>query len=140
MNYKQPDQMLTHYQEKSEIANNSEKRHSDKIANCLSKISELENLRIKLLGTNYKRRQRKIENKLNHWKQLLSDLQDRLNKFEQKSTKYNDETMKWIGIVEKIKNIEIANEITKEKRMIGNKYGFNPLAQSRETAEIMFED
>ena len=48
--------------------------------------------------------------------------------------------MKWRGINEKLKLAAIRKEIVAEKVGIGNKYGFNQKAKSRETAEIMFQD
>ena len=40
----------------------------------------------------------------------------------------------------KINEAGVALEIAAERRGVGNKYGFNPKAQSRETAEKMHED
>ena len=86
------------------------------------------------------RRAKSIKNKLAHWRARMVELQIGMDKYLRKTERYEHLAMKWRGIIAKIEETEIMQEIAAERRGIGNKYGFHLGAKSRETAEIMFED
>jgi len=70
----------------------------------------------------------------------MLDLQIGMEQRLRKTEHYEHLVMKWRGIMAKINEAGVALEIAAERRGVGNKYGFNPKAQSRETAEKMHED
>lgn len=139
MEHKQVDEMALHYRDKATRAQNSELRAQAEVIKCESTIEKLKQIAGQITGT---RAQRRIENQLEHWQARLSDKQDILLKHQRKTAKFDDAAMKWRGIEAKIELGKIIKEIALEKRgnSTANKYGFNPLAQDRETAEIMFQD
>lgn len=57
-----------------------------------------------------------------------------------KTDRYERLIYKWLGICEIIHQADIAHEIAVERKGMGNKYGFNPNMQSRDTATGVFED
>ena len=115
-------------------------RYKNQTAACEQMIAELEQLVAELTPTNRKKALQSAQNKLGHWRGRKLDLQRLLVRHRPKERRYERLTMKWRGINEKIKVADIARQIWDERRGIGNKYGFNPKAQDRETAEIMFQD
>ena len=114
--------------------------YAKQIGDCERRIAELKSEITELTGTNRKRALRGAKSKLTHWQARLTGLQCNLMASWNKTNKYEKQSMKWTGIIGHIKIAEIAKTIKDERRGIGNKYGFNPKAQSRETAEIMFND
>lgn len=140
MSHKSAGELLEHYQDKTQSLYHTERLYERQITECQNMITGLKQQIRELEPTNRKRALRSAQNKLNHWQARLAGLQCDLMRHQRKERRIEQKSMKWLGITEKIKTADIAREIKQEKGGIGNKYGFNPKAQSRETAEIMFED
>lgn len=140
MTHKNASELLERYQLKIQMAYNNEKRILEEIHRYEAKIKEYENLVAELSETGYKNRLRSAKNKLEHAKGCKVILENELATQELKTHRYEHLIMKWIGINEELNLAHIKQEINDEKAGIGNKYGYNPKAQSRETAETMFQD
>lgn len=140
MTHRSAGECLERYQLKIQMAYNNEKRIQSEINRYLAIIQEKEKLIAELSPTGYKNRLRSARNKLEHAKGCKVILECELAKQSLKTQRYERLIMKWIGINEKLTLSHIKQEIKAEKAGIGNKYGYNPKAQSRETAEIMFQD
>ncbi|MBN1281637.1 MAG: hypothetical protein JW985_01570 [Alphaproteobacteria bacterium] len=134
------EELLGRYRNKMQMVDRVKLWYSDQIAICESRIIELQEQIPILAKTTRKRAIRGAANKLNHWETRLIGLEYNLMRYEHKSRRYQGLNMKWLGIVIKIEIAAIACQIAEERRGVGNKYGFNPNAKSRETAEIMFVD
>lgn len=140
MTHRSAGECLERYQLKIQMAYKNENRIQSEINRYLTIIQEKEKLIAELSPTGYKNRLRSARNKLEHAKGCKVILECELAKQSLKTQRYERLIMKWIGINEKLTFAHIKQEITDEKAGIGNKYGYNPKAQSRETAEIMFQD
>jgi hypothetical protein len=139
MRQKSAGELLEGYREKLQRVYRISGWYDGQIKDCNEQIIELEK---QMANVNSGRKRNRIRNKLKHWRGVLVELQYKLSRQEQREKRYEQLVMKWLGIMEKIKIAETAQEIHLEKSGIdnSNKYGFNPKAQSRETAEIMFRD
>lgn len=140
MKYRSAGECLELCQDKLQRAYTNEKRVQTEIDKYLAIIQDKEQIIKELSNTGYKNRLRSANNKLEHAKGCIVVLECELSKQEPKTQRYERLIMKWTGINEKLKLAHIKQEIRAEKAGIGNKYGYNPKAQSRETAEIMFQD
>lgn len=138
--HKSVSELLEDYPEKRQRAYKNEKRIIAKIKYYESKIKIHEQAIKELSNTGFKNRLRSAKNKLEHAKGCKILLEQELSKQSIKTQRYERLFVKWTGIKEKFKLVEIKKEIAAEKAGIGNKYGFNPKAQSRETSEIIFQD
>lgn len=140
MVHKSAEELLEHYRAKIQSIYHTEILYERQIADCKQMIVKLGQQIVALELTNRKRALQSAKNKLKHWKERLTSLQCDLAHQQNREKRIEHKCMKWLGITEKIKIAETALEIKQEKASLGNKYGFNPKAQSRETAEIMFSD
>ena len=140
MTHKSAFEMQEHYGAKAFRKRTAEIRLLADISDCESEIAEYDEQRIKFAQTNRKNRLRSAINKMNHRRERIVHLKIKLAQLQRKISPIEDKNMQWLGITEKIKIADTARIIAEERRGIGTTYGFNPLAQSRETAEIMFTD
>lgn len=138
--HKSVGELLEDYPEKMQRAYKNEQRIMAKIKYYESKIQIHEQTIKELLNTGLKNRLRSAKNKLEHAKGCIVILECELAKQDIKTQRYSDKVMKWTGINEKLKLAYIKQEIRNEKTGIGNTYGYNPNARSRETSEIIFHD
>lgn len=124
-------ELLDRYLQKIQQHYLAEAWHREQIAKCDAKIAELEAWPTQSISK---------FNRLKHWRErrLVSDMA--LRRHIDAGHRYERLINKWRGIVYKLHEADIAKEIAAEKRGIGNRYGFNPNMQSRETATEMFED
>ena len=140
MVHKSAEELLEYYRDRIQSIYHTESLYERQIADCKQMIITLEQQIIDLKSTNRQRALQSAKNKLKHWQERLADLQCNLAYQQNREKRIERKCLKWLGITEKIKIAETACEIKHEKTCLGNKYGFNPKAQSRETAEIMFLD
>lgn len=140
LRHKSADECLERSRQKLQSAYNNEARIMSEIDNYRAIIHDKEKNIERLSRTGYKNRLRSEKNKLDHAKGCIIILERELVKKSIKTKFYDYLVMKWIGVNEKLKLAHINQEIREEKAGIGNKYGFNPKAQSRETAEMIFQD
>ncbi len=140
MTHKSAGELLDRYRDKIQRIYQTETVYNRQIKRCEEMISTLKRQISELEPTNRKRALRSAQNKLKHWRERLMGLQCQLAGHLHTENRLEQKSMKWLGITEKIKIANIRQEIRQEKLCAGNKYGFNPLGQSRETAEIMFTD
>ncbi len=140
MLHKSAEELLEHYRDKIQSIYRTESLYERQIADCKQMIVKLGQQIVDLESTNQQRALQSAKNKLKHWQERLTGLQCGLAHQQNREKRIEQKCMKWLGITEKIKIAETALEIKHEKASLGNKYGFNPKAQSRETAEIMFLD
>lgn len=140
MTHRSAGELLERYQLKIQMAYKNENRIQTEINRYQAIIQENEKTIEELSKTGFKNRLRSAKNKLEHAKGFIVILECELAKQNIKTQRYSDKVMKWTGINKKLKLAYIKQEIRDEKSGIGNKYGYNPKAQSRETAEIMFQD
>lgn len=127
-------------QQKLQSASSNEKRILLEIDKYRAMIHDKEKTIERLSRTGYKNKLRSAKNKLEHAKGCIITLEHELTKQSNKTKRHEYLAMKWLGINEKLKLAHIKQEIRDEKAGIGNTYGYNPNARSRETAEIMFKD
>lgn len=78
--------------------------------------------------------------RLKHWRERRVGLDVGYHLQIRKSHRYEALIYKWRGITDAIYQADIAKEIAAERNGYGNKYGFNPNMQSRETATGIFSD
>lgn len=123
--------LLERYQAKIQAAYRAEQWYLTQIAKCDKRIAE-----IKTWQTGNKSK----TNRLNHWTGRRVMLEVGYTTQTNKTDRYERLIYKWLGICEMIHQTDIAREIATERAGIGNKYGFNPNMQSRETATGIFED
>ncbi len=124
-------ELLERYQNKIQRTYRAEEWFKAKIAECDKVIAETNTWR-----TNSKR---KI-NKLKHWRSERVKFDKKYWAYIDKSNRYERLIYKWASICEQIKQADIAKEIQEERKGNGNKYGYNPFMQSRETASGLFKD
>lgn len=124
-------ELLDRYKNKIQTSYRAEKWFYNKIQECNKIIVEL-----KTWQTKNKARQNRIQ----HWQErrLMFELKhcDQVKK----SNRYENLIFKWLSICETIKQADIAKEIKAEREGVGNKYGFNPKMQLRETSEYVFNE
>lgn len=123
--------LLERYRAKIQSAYRAEQWYLAKIAECDAKIAE-----IKTRKTENKSK----ANRLSHWTGRHVMLEMCYAAQIKKTDRYERLIYKWMGICEMIHQADIAKEIATERAGHGNKYGFNPNMQSRETATGIFED
>lgn len=140
MVHKSAEELLEHYRAKIQSIYRTESLYERQIADCKQMIVKLGQQIVVLEPTNRKRALHSAKNKLKHWQERLTGLQCDLVHHQNREKHIEQKCMKWLGITEKIKIAETELEIKHEKASLGNKYGFNPKAQFRETAETMFLD
>jgi len=140
MVHKSAEELLQRYRDKIQRIYKTESMYEKQIKTCEVMIDNLKSQIVALEHTERKRALRSAKNKLKHWQERLTGLKINMAHHLSKENRLEYKNMKWLGITEKIKTAAISHEIQEEKRGTGNKYGFNPKAQSRETAEIMFTD
>lgn len=140
MVHRSASERLDKSNEKTYRAQLTEEEYERRIAECEAKIAAAEHDVATRKDPRRKRQYARPENKLKHWKDRLYDLQQKLAEHRYKQFRHERLYMKWLGVMDKINSAEIAKQIGEEKRGIGNKYGFNPKAKSRATAEIVFQD
>ena len=140
MTQKSAGELLERYQTKIQGIYRTEKWYEKQVVECDLRIAELEKETENLAQTNRKRALTGARNKLKHWRARRAGLQRDAMRHLGKERRLEKKNMKWRGVMEKIKEADTARAIRDERRGIGNKYGFNPKAKSRATAEIMFHD
>ncbi len=140
MVHKSAEELLERYRVKIQSIYRTESLYERQIADCKQMIVKLGQQIVVLEPTNRKRALHSAKNKLKHWQERLTGLQCDLVHHQNREKHIEQKCMKWLGITEKIKIAETELEIKHEKAGLGNKYGFNPKAQFRETAETMFLD
>lgn len=123
--------LLERYQAKIQSAYRAEQWYLAQIAECDKRIAE-----IKTWQTWNKSK----SNRLTHWTGRRIMLETGYATQIKKTDRYERLIYKWLGICDTIHQAYIAHEIAAERRGIGNKYGFNPNMQSRDTATGIFED
>lgn len=138
--HKSAGERLEFSQQKLQSASANEKRILAEIDKYTEIVQGKEKAIIELSKTGFKNRLRSAKNKQVHAKGCIVILEKELVKQSNKTNRHERLVMKWRGINEKLKLAAIRKEIVAEKVGIGNKYGFNQKAKSRETAEIMFQD
>lgn len=124
-------ELLERYQNKIQRTYKAENWFKDKIDECDRVIAETNTWK-----TNNKRK----ANKLKHWRGKRAEFDKKYREYTDESNRYERLIYKWASICEQIKQADIAKEIANEKRGYGNRYGYNPFMQSRETACGIFED
>lgn len=123
--------LLDRYKDKIQHTYKSEAWFKAKMDECDKVIAE----------TNaWKTDSKKKFNILKHWRNERVRFKLGYWRAIQKSNRYERLIRKWESICYQIELADIAKEIEAEKRGIGNKYGYNPFMQSRETAIGIFED
>ncbi|MDR2933784.1 MAG: hypothetical protein LBU68_00690 [Rickettsiales bacterium] len=145
MRYKSVEELFERNQMRAYRAQKAELWYEEKIKNCDERIKFLQE---KIANPAYLKKDGiKLRNQLVYAKGCLIDFELCLIRHHSKTEFYEYLCAKWCGILEKIHIAEIAREIRAERKGYYNqrknhvnKYGFNPLAKSRETAEIVFED
>lgn len=138
--HKSADECLEQSRRKLQIAHDNENRIQAEIDKYTRIVQDKEEAIIELSITGFKNRLRSAKNKQSHAKGCIVILEQKLAKQSTKIKHHEYLFMKWLGINEKLKLAYIKQEIRDEKAGIGNTYGYNPKAKSRETAEIMFHD
>ncbi len=123
--------LLERYQAKIQSAYRAEQWYLTQIAECDAKIAEIKT---------WKTENKSKSNRLRHWTGRHVMLETSYAAQIKKTDRYERLIYKWLGICEMIHQTDIAHEITTERAGIGNKYGFNPNMQSRDTAIGIFED
>lgn len=123
--------LLERYQAKIQSAYRAEQWYLDQIAQCAKRIAE-----IKTWTTSNKSK----TNRLNHWTGRRVMLETGYAAQIKKTDRYERLIYKWLGICETLYQADIAKEIAAERVGYGNKYGFNPNMQSRDTAIGIFAD
>lgn len=124
-------ELLERYQNKIQRTYRAEEWFKDKIAECDKKIAETS-----AWNTTCKKK----NNILKHWHGERVKFDKRYREYIEESNRYERLIYKWASICEQIKQAAIAKEIKEERKGNGNKYGYNPFMQSRETATGVFED
>lgn len=124
-------ELLDRYKNRIQRTYRVEEWFLKKIAECDKVIAETNTWR-----TNSKR---KI-NKLKHWRSERVKFDKKYWAYVDKSNRYERLIYKWASICEQIKQADIAKEIQEERKGNGNKYGYNPFMQSRETATDIFTE
>lgn len=140
MKYRSAGECLEISQDKLQRAYANEKRIINEIQRYKSQIQTYEQTIQELSNTGYKNKLRSAKNKLKHARGCIIVFECSLAKQNIKTQRYYDKVMKWTGVNEKLKLSHINQTIREEKAGFGNAYGYNPKAQSRDTAEIMFQD
>lgn len=123
--------LLERYQAKIQSSYRTEQWYLDKIAECDERITEIKT---------WKTETKSKANRLNHWTKRRVMLETRYALQTKKTNRYERLIYKWLGICDVIRRADIAREIATERAGNGNKYGFNPNMQSRETATGIFTD
>lgn len=123
--------LLERYQAKIQTSYRAEQWYLTRIAECDTHIVEIKT---------WKTQNKSKFNRLNHWIGRRIMLDEKYNTQVKKTNRYERLIYKWLGICEMIHQTDIAREITAERAGHGNKYGFNPNMQSRDTATDIFED
>ncbi len=131
MTHKNASELLERYLDKIQLSYKAEKWFQHQIYICNTKISAI-------AATNIPAH--KKENKITHWKSRRTGFVVSLAVQIEKTNRFEFLATKWRGICEQIRLAEIKREIRLEKQGTGNKYGFNPNMQSRDTAIDIFED
>lgn len=124
-------ELLDRYKTKIQHTYRAEEWFKDKLDKCDKVIAETNTWQ-----TNSKRK----TNKLNHWRKERVIFDCKYWEYVNKSHRYEKLIYKWAGICDQVKQAAIAKEIALELKGEGNKYGFNPNMQSRETATGIFTD
>lgn len=140
MVHKSACELLERYQNKATSAFHTIQWYAAQIKHCDEEIEKWQKQIAELNHMHRPRAQRSAQNKLKHWRERHLMLEIQMSKAVQKNNFLEQKVMKWMGITEKIKIAAIAREIRKEIDGCGNKYGFNPNMQSRETATDIFSD
>lgn len=123
--------LLERYQNKIQKSYNAEQWHMRQICDCDAKIAELHK---------WDSTSRRKTNMLKHWRERRVICEAKYQEQVQKSHRYEQLIYKWMMICDAIRQSDIAHEIAAEREGVGNKYGFNPNMQSRDTATGVFED
>ena len=123
--------LLERYRAKIQSAYRAEQWYLTQIAECDKRIAE-----IKTWQTGNKSK----ANRLAHWTGRRIMLERGYAAQTIKTNRYERLIYKWLGICDVIRQDDIAKEIAAERKGIGNKYGFNPNMQSRDTADGIFTD
>ena len=131
MTYKSAQELLERYIDKINLSYKAEQWFMNQIVICDDKLKQISCADIPA---------RKKRNKLNHWQARKTGYVLQLSLQAYKTNRLEALVTKWRGICEKIKTADIAREIAAERAGNGNKYGFNPNMQSRDTATGIFED
>jgi hypothetical protein len=140
MVHKSAGELLERYRGKIQSVYRTEQWYEQQIGECEARIAELQKQIVELVQTRRRRTLRGAQNKLRHQRARLAGLQCNLMRHWGKERRLEQKSMKYAGIMEKIKTADVARQIRAERGGVGNKYGFNPHAADRETAEIMFTD
>lgn len=124
-------ELLDRYQAKIQASYRAEQWYLTRLSECDAKIAEL--------GTWHTTAKSK-DRRLKHWceRRVMFELKYAIQ--VKKTDRYERLIYKWMGICEMIHHADIAREISAERNCQGNKYGFNPNMQSRETATGIFTD
>lgn len=123
--------LVDRYKNKIQHSYKAEAWFKEKIDECDKVIAEV---------NTWKTDSKRKTNKLKHWRDKRVFFDYKYFEYIKKSNRYEQLIYKWKSICEQIKQADIAKEIALEKRGIGNKYGYNPSMQSRETATNVFTD
>jgi len=131
MTHRSAQDLLERYVDKINQSYKAELWYTAEIRKCEQEIAKIEQSDISA-----KRR----HNKLEHWQARKLNYLVNLCTQTIKTDRFERLVTKWRGICEKIRIAEIAHEIRNERAGHGNKYGFNPNMQDRETATGIFTD
>lgn len=124
-------ELLDRYCNKIQRAYKTEQWFLEQIEICNQKILELQNSNLPP--------QRK-HNKITHWRERKTGYDVNYCLHIQKMHRLEFLVRKWRSICEAIRLADIKKTIAEERNGYGNKYGFNPKKQSRETATDIFSD
>lgn len=125
------EELMERYIDKTNLSYNAEQWFMEQIKLCEKELAYIAITNIS---------ERKKHNKITHWQERRTGYLVKLHVQIHKTHRLESFALKWCGIYHKIKLANIAKEIAAERKGVGNKYGFNPNMQSRETATGIFED
>lgn len=122
-------ELLDRYENKIQRCYKTEQWFLEQMEICDQKILELQNSNLPL--------QRK-HNKITHWRERKTGYDVNYYLLIQKMHRLEFLVRKWRSICEAIRVADIKKTIAEERSGHGNKYGFNPNMQSRETATDVY--
>ena len=125
------EELMERYADKTNLSYKAEQWFMDQIKLCEKKLIEIASSNIP---------ERKKHNKSTHWQDRRTGYLVNLDVQIHKTHRFEKLALKWCGIYHKIKLANIDKEIAAESAGHGNKYGFNPDMQSRDTATGIFSD
>lgn len=131
MRHRSAEELLDYHNNKIQQCYKAITWHKNKITECDNKITELNTW-----TTDCKAK----ENRLNHWRKCRIHFDIAVQKHTDLAHRHERLINKWRSILHQLHEAYIAKEISAEKCGVGNRYGFNPNMQSRDTATGIFTE